>query len=123
MSDHRRSEPARSLPARIAVIAASTAAVLGLAVTAAGAAPKGGAPKGNANGHLILTVGGDVVLTAGPGKAIKAALAACATAGSDVLVADLDADDVRAVFPAPLEVCEGVTLTSKIPLDVDEAAV
>jgi hypothetical protein len=117
MAAHRAFEPARSAPARLLIVLGAILTTLALAVLPATAAPG----KGNANGHLIVTVNGVEVATAGPGKAFKLAAAECAELG---LVADpaVVVDTVRAGFPNPVEVCAGVTLTSKIPLEVDEAA-
>jgi hypothetical protein len=114
MAAHRASEPFRSTPVRLMIVFAGLLATLGLAVLPAAAAP------GKANGHLIVTVGGVEVATAGPGKALRLAADECADLG---LVADpaVVIDTVRAAFPNPVEVCAGVALTSKIPLEVDEA--
>jgi hypothetical protein len=114
MADHRLPEPMRSRTARLLMVLAAAAGVAALAVGPAAAAPKAGA----ANGHLILTVD-DVAATAGPGKALKLALAECADRAGDVVVT---VDDVRAAFPAAVAVCDGVTLTSQVAADDDEAA-
>jgi hypothetical protein len=110
MAAHRAFEPMRSIPARLLIVLAGLLATLGLAVLPAMAAPG----KGAANGHLILTVDNVVVATAGPGKALKAALAECEDRAGDVVVV---VDDVRAAFPNPVIVCNGVTLTSQVAAD------
>lgn len=115
MAQHRLSEPFRSRPARLAIVAAAIAAAAALTIGGAAAAP-----KGNANGHLILTVDNKVVATAGPGKALKLALAECEDRDGDVVVT---VDDVRAAFPNPVAVCNGVTLTSQVAADEDGAEV
>jgi len=75
------------------------------------------ASAGGARGHLILDNQG-VVSTAGPGKAVKQANAAC-VGGANVVVATVDA--VRAAFPAAFQVCvvagKPVTLTSQVAVD------
>ena len=81
----------------------------------AGAAPK----EGRAAGHLVLTVGEDVIL-AGPGKALRLAVAECEDLGQDV-DETVTVDTVRAAFPNPVEVCDGVTLASQVAADEDEA--
>lgn len=112
MAAHRASEPMRSRPARLLVILGGLVAAAGLSAGAATAAPKAVPP-----GHLILTVDGDVAATAGPGKALRLALAECVDRDGDVAVT---VADVRAAFPAAVEVCDGVTLTSQVGADEDD---
>lgn len=116
MALHRVPLPVRTRILRL--LAGGAAIVAAGSVLAAGpaaAAPKAGAAKG----HLILTVDGKVVATAGPGKALRLALAECATRDGDVAVT---VADVRAAFPNAVAVCNGVTLTSQVAADEDEAA-
>ena len=106
MAAHRRFEPLRSTPVRLLMVLGALLATLALAVLPATAAPKATPP-----GHLILTVDGVVEATAGPGKALRLALAECEARDGDVAVT---VDDVRAAFPNPVAVCDGVTLTSQV---------
>lgn len=94
-----------------------------VAVAAAGsflaAGPAVAAPKvGHAKGHLVLAVDGADVATLPPGQAIKRAQAVCATRDNDVAVT---VADVRAAFPEPVVVCDGVTLRSQVAAEADDA--
>ena len=73
---------------------------------------------GNAKGHLILSIDG-VATTVAPGQAVKQAAAACVGRANVVVVT---VADVRAAFPNPVTVCNGVTLTSQVPADAAGAA-
>jgi hypothetical protein len=91
--------------------------LIAVALLAGGAGIAAAAPgDGAKSGHLVLAVAGEETVTLAPGQAKKAAVAAC---GGDVVV---DIDAVRAAFPDPVEVCEGVTLASQVATEEDDAA-
>lgn len=107
---------------RASAFVASAVAVFALGTAGAAAAAPGGVPgppvdKGNKQGFLVLTVGADAQKLA-PGRAVKAAVAACDDL--DLEPAVVTVDDVRAAFPEPVDVCDGVTLTSQVAADGDD---
>jgi len=112
MAAHRTSAPLRSRTARLAIILGGAVAVLVLA-----AGPATAAGHGQAKGHLVLDVKG-VVSTVAPGQAVKQAAAACVGAADAVVV---NVDDVRVAFPNAVQVCGGVTLSSQVAAEADEA--
>lgn len=114
MAQHRKPLGPLARISQAAVASLALAGLLGGAtVTAASAAPGNGAKKG----HLVLTVDGALQVLP-PGKAVKAALAACE--GDPTLVAVTSTDVVRAAFPLAFTVCDGVTLTSQVAPDTTE---
>jgi hypothetical protein len=91
------------------------------ALLASGAGFAAAAPgDGAKSGHLVLTVAGEETVTLAPGQAKKRAVAECVEDGLAPVV--FDVDSVRAVFPAPFEVCTGVTLTSQVAAEDDDEA-
>lgn len=105
MALHRSPAPLRTRILRL--LAGAAATVAAGSVLAAGPA----AAQGAAKGHLVLTVDGAVVSTAAPGQALQLARAQCVGRAGGVAVT---VADVRAAFPAPFAVCNGVTLTSQV---------
>lgn len=123
MAEHRAPKSLRTRIIRGALLLATAAgtAIVGAAGPAV-AAPNGHALAAHAahapKGFLLLTVD-DVVTALPPGKAVPAALAACAARSATPAATTVDA--VRAAFPAPFVVCPGVTLTSQVAADAAEA--
>lgn len=112
MAAHRAFQPLRSRAARLLMLLGGAVAALALA-----AGPAVAAPHGQAKGHLLLDNNG-VVTALAPGQAVKQANAACEGVAGAV-VATVDA--ARAAFPEPFAVCTGVTLTSQVAAEADEA--
>jgi len=88
---------------RLASVLAALAVIAGLGLGTASLADAAPVKAG----HLLLTVEGETTALP-PGQAVKRAAAACEGE------APVTVEAVRLAFPAPLTVCDGVTLTSQV---------
>jgi len=84
----------------------ATLAALALTLTAAGVA-SAAPPAGAAKGFLLVSVNGGVAIATPPGQAKQVVAANCPGVA-------LDIDAVRLAFPAAVQVCPVVAVTSQV---------